>query len=473
TVGAEANCTGGGGDFQGNGTDCDADNGHDAAEQHCCPQPLFTGADNCEDVVFHILALPPQGDSRTITITGNNTTATYEYGEYCCGPNEDCYFDFGWREGFDIPDCAMVRIDYCCTDPVKRPVTALLFDSCPCASRILSTPNPYKFPEPQYASGAPYCDDENLWATFGPLPGGHYYIPIASYLPGSFGEYQLHITAEACPLAACCVIDSCVDGVNQLECDALGGVFLAPPQEVPAVEDCSGDPCATGTCCVEPGACMDRNGSAPITKAYCDSVNGAYSGGVTCHGGTCSNDSNVSCAASSDCPQNAACNGTPQQLAQPTRCPICELETVDNCQMLDLNSRNFTLSDRHLTTTGLLAADDFTPTGQTLSSVCVWGFYLNGDPDAPPVEFDCSPFVLTDQFRVRVFNNGPTGRMPGTLVTLVGESTATSRRAIVPGSFIDAIWEAKLYGYQLVLDTEITLTIGNTYWLEVSNDAGV
>jgi len=421
SLGTNADCTAAAGQFQGYGTDCDP---------NCCRQPLagYSGADNCEGAIAHAITVPPPGDlPRVVTITGDNSTATFSPPDYCCPPDTDCVLDLAWWEAFETDNCAMIRIDYCCTDPVKRPAYIALADQCPCAAKIANQPNPYKYPEPGWARGTPYCDDENQWATFGPLPGGRYYISVDSQLPGSFGEYQLHVTAEACPLAACCVLDSCVDGVNQPECDALGGTFLAPPQKVPAVANCSGDPCTTGSCCLNPGECIDRNAAEPMTQAYCHSVGGAYSGGVACHGGTCSNDANMTCAWPADCPQNAACNGTPQQLAQPTRCPICDIESVNNYQPFD-DGLNFAVSDTNLGNEGMVVADDFVPSGTMLNRVCVWGFYLDGDQNTS--SDDCGPSVFEDHFRVRVYTNDTAGngRMPK---TMLGESLATSRRGIL------------------------------------------
>ncbi|MDO8628986.1 MAG: hypothetical protein Q7R41_00700, partial [Phycisphaerales bacterium] len=151
TVGAEANCTGGGGDFQGNGTDCDADNGHDAAQQHCCPQPLstYTGADDCLDAVVHMIEVPPPGDPpRVVTITGDNSGATNS--DYC-PPEGDCGSNLGWWEAFETDNCSMIRIDYCCTDPVKQPAYVNIDDQGRCAPQNANQqPNPFKYPEPGY-----------------------------------------------------------------------------------------------------------------------------------------------------------------------------------------------------------------------------------------------------------------------------------------------------------------------------------
>ena len=478
TVETQASCTSGGRNYLGNGSDCDADNGYDDGQQHCCPQPLasYSGRDNCEDVVLHVITAPPIGETKVVTITGNNSGATNTFAnpDSCFDPSDDANAEPGWWEGFTlVDDCTIVYVDHCCTDPVHRPAYRILYDSCPCGQALFTQANPYAFPEPPDSRGLPFCgEDDNAWQSFGLLGPGTYYYPIYSALAGHHGQYQFHIVARACPTAACCVQNQCVDDVNQFECSSLGGFFLAPPNKSPAVNVCTGtngqpgSTCFTGSCCTGPGECSDVQLAQPVTKANCDSQSGNFIGGVRCQGGSCAASPVESCSVNADCPGNDTCVGDAQALAQPLPCPICEIEGVGNCQPYD-NSFNFTLSDRHLGDAGLLAADDIKPDGTTLSSVCVWGFYIDGDPDA--TNLDCSPTVTADHFRVRVFANDPaTGRSPG---TLVGSSTASSEKGIIPNSTAFTRLTTEQYGYQLVLDTPITgLVVGNTYWMEVSND---
>lgn len=485
TVESQASCEGGGRNYLGNGSDCDSDNGYDDGLQHCCPQPLssYSGRDNCEDVVIHTITAPPQGETKVITITGNNSTATSDpnvpsptpglFGDSCFAPSTDPNSDPGWWEGFTlVDDCTIIYVDHCCTDPVHRPAYRTLYDSCPCGSALFTVPNPYNFPEPADSRGVPYCaEDDNAWQCFGLLTPGTYYYPIYSALAGHIGQYQFHIVAKACPTAACCLEDQCVDDVNQLDCDALGGYFLAPPNKSPAVSTCTGtngqpgSTCYNGSCCTGPGECLDVVLGVPATKADCDTQQGTFVGNVRCEGGTCQGLPNESCNDSGDCPGGVACLGDAQALAQQSPCPVCEIETNGNCQPFE-NVLEFTLSDRHIGN-GLLAADDFTPDGANLTQVCVWGFYLDGDPDA--ANNDCSPQVTADHFRVRVYNNDPaTGRSPG---SLFGESMATSEKGIVSPTQVFTLIDTNVWGYQMTLDTPITgMTPGQIYWLEVSND---
>lgn len=279
--------------------------------------------------------------------------------------------------------------------------------------------------------------------------------------------YPTPTAGQAGPLAACCVADQCTDGVNQLDCDALGGTFLAPPQKAPLVPDCSTSPCATGSCCAGPGECFDNALGQPVDKAYCDSNFGTYHGGVRCKGGTCEGAPAESCSYDLDCPGSTGpCLGTDQQRAQPTPCPLCSLQGESNCQAFDGYSYLFVPSDRHLGSSGILAADDFRLNGSVLDHACVWGLYIDSDSNA--LTSDCGPSVNADHFLVRVYSNDPvTQRSPS---MLVGEITATSQRSeVLPGRLMT--YPAGIYTYDLVLDTPITgLTPHEVYWLEVSND---
>ncbi len=470
SVGTDTECATTGGIFRGFGSHCDL---------NLCPQPSFTGADRCEDVTFHIITAPLPGESRTITITGDNSSATRQTGEpLCLAGGETTLTELGWYEGIDTMECTMLRVDYCGTEPVKRPVYHVLYDDCPCGPPIESTSNPYQFPQADRGEGAPFCYDQNSWMTFGPLGPGHYIIPVYSGIPGSFGPYQMHVTAQGCPDAACCVADQCAGVMNQLECDAAGGNWLGPPQKGTPVTTCVPGVCETGSCCAQSGGCVDIDPLGQlVTKAYCDSVGGTYTGGVRCKGGVCAlGDPPISCSSWNECGANGPClcNGvnctsSMPETKQASPCPSCEIESNEYCQSFD-DSIEFAFSDRQLGNSGILAADDFVPFADTLSQVCVWGFYY--DIGFEPVDTDCGPAVAQDAFRVRLFANDPvTGRMPG---ALVGESMATSTRIALATSRIEA-WTyvgSETYVHTLTLETPISGLIldGRTYWLEVSND---
>jgi hypothetical protein len=242
-----------GGLFGGPGTDC---------EPNCCPQPAdpvadgsdatpypsapgdiydanctngicYTGADDCADAVVgttHVVPdLDPADPPFVLTITGNNVfaSATEFAPDSCFGVAEELEDEQGWWEAFALTGtCTNVRIDTCCSAP-RRSSYAFLATDCACEGLMEARLN---------ADGAvsgfgdPVCEDGNQWVSFGSLPAGVYYYPVVSSGTGVLGPYQMHVTAEACPEAACCLAGGgCVDGVNHVECSALGGYLLAPP----------------------------------------------------------------------------------------------------------------------------------------------------------------------------------------------------------------------------------------------------
>lgn len=227
------------GDFLGFGVRCDP---------NCCPQPVASGADACADAA--VFAIPPlaAGDPPlVITITGDNSTAsgTHASPDTCFGVVEDESDDAGWWESFVLGgSCTNVRIGFCCSVPQRTSQYDFLTLDCDCEALVSAVPDPYSDVDAAVGFGGPYCDDSNFWATFGLLGPGFYAYPIASRATGPLGAYQMHVTAQACPEAACCTPLGCVVGVNQLECNALDGYFLAPPNVAPAVVACGPGVCA-------------------------------------------------------------------------------------------------------------------------------------------------------------------------------------------------------------------------------------
>lgn len=293
------------GAFQGAGTTCDVDSSWDAAVQHCCPQPLgaFSGADNCEDATFHVLLVPNPGDDAvSVTIMGDNSAASSVPAnpDSCdaMAPSADPTVDEGWWEAFIIDQCAYVRVDHCCTVPAMYPLNRFLFTDCPCqdGTEVLPASNPNLViapgqQDPEFCLGGPYCNDGNGWMWFGPLEPGDYFYPVLSPEAGAGfrGIYQLHFTVMPCPVAACCAPDGTCVELNELECAALLGRFLAPPYQMPAVTTCTPATCATGSCCTPAGACMDTipAGGPPATPVACAGLGGTYYGGLDCKGQPC------------------------------------------------------------------------------------------------------------------------------------------------------------------------------------------
>ncbi|MBI3833908.1 MAG: hypothetical protein HY287_06215 [Planctomycetes bacterium] len=502
-------CTG---TFQGFGTTCDVDNGYGGTgdQQSCCPQPVATGGDNCSDAVVQAIHLPaPGSDPVVVTITGSNLAAssTVQNPDSCITlfqPSPDPEQDVGWWEAFSIDACAYVRVDTCCTGSgsnILRPAWGLLFPDCPCGALINDTPNPNSplfnnGPEPSFNRGGPYCPNDNIWFWFGPLTAGTYYYPVYSALLGYHGTYQLHITAQPCPTAACCS-NKCIGGANNgntcsdnagcpgglcqgscaalniLDCATAGGYYLGPPNKSPATSTCTGTPgsgtatCDNGSCCTAPGVCVDRDLTPPVSAQEClTSLNGNFIGGIRCKGGVCNTDNSISCNADGDCPTGDTCNATGVQKAQANPCPICEIQGATNCQGWEDTGNFGLLSSAVAGSGGLVNADDFKSNSSTVSTICVWGEYINSAPHAVP--FDCGNNVTADSFRVRIYDD-----FEGLPCSVVAESTASAVRANVHGKTeLIQGFQTSTWGHQLTLNTPVTGldASGNTiYWLEVSN----
>ncbi|MGD2111111.1 MAG: hypothetical protein PVI86_17170, partial [Phycisphaerae bacterium] len=440
--------------FLGFGSDC---------YHNCCPAPIDTGGDNCADVVIHAVSVPAFGDpAEVITITGNNSPATYDDFPDFCGatifdPNGERQ-DPGWWEAFATDDCALVTIDLCCTDVNGQhwtPAWGNLVSGCPCEEWIAQS-SLYHCPVCFGGFWVPYCDDDNIVLHFGPLPAGTYYYPIYS-APGGTGasppgaDYQLHIKVAPCPQSACCVENDCYF-TDELACQALDGRWLGSDDcgNDPACDDPqSGDnPCCTGSCCIGPGECEDVLPGGPLmTKAECDGLEGQFVGGPTCD-------------------------------ADPLPCPVCLYEDSTGCQMPDLDASDMTMmSDRSMPPSGVVVADDFIPIADDpITSLCVWGNYLDaveilaaGDANEGG---DCSDDV-TDDFHITVYpdlGGIPDAANPG------GQATGV----VVARGPVDSAYEtlhyaqARVFSYQLEMVPPITgLSPGVTYWLEVANNTAV
>jgi len=525
-----ASCNAEPGSFQGYGSDC---------YPNCCEQPIgeYSGANHCDDAVVTVFNVeeciaPPdgtpcalgkgvcRGDECYVTVSGNNAAASSTTGDpdVCYPPNPTPGGELGWWEAFSVSDCAYLRIDHCCTDPVKIPAYRIIYDTCPCGQTVFTKRDP-NVDEPPDGRGLPYCDEDNSWNKFGPLVGPNtYYYPILSFLGGDFGDYQFHISVKPCPNAVCChnscsnssntvctddddclsgedcvndttgatarcrricqVAANCTGGgacnascglMNQLECQDIGGAFLAPPNKATAVVTC-GTVCNTGSCCTGPGSCIDEQANVPVAPSDCDGspLVGRYVGGFRCFGGTCSGGANAgdSCAADSQCP-GGVCAGAAGDLAQPTPCPICEIAAGDNCQNFD-DSVNTRLSD--LTVVGgTRSADDFRPNGPSITKVCVWGSYVEGDEDGNAV--DCADDV-SDNFEVIVYNQDADG-LPNAVVDSSTSSGANVSKAHQEPSAYEDLQQIRLWAYQLTMDSAITgldASGNTTYWIEVRND---
>jgi len=468
----EAGCAG---VYQGNASTC---------SPNCCPAAFSTGMDDCADIVFNaantIPVLNPGDAPMVLTFTGDNSSATSTDADpdSCFGEARDLDDDRGWWEGFALTDsCTRVRIDLCCSVPVHFANWAWLTTDCNCNGIVSAKLDPNAPGLSTAERGAPFCNEDNLWVNMGLLPAGNYYYSIRSALSGTLGPYTMHVVAEACPDAACCLPNGTCMTVNQIECDASGGFYLAPPNKFPATTACVSNPstCDIGACCTAPGECEDEDLGDPVAETDCDFFGGTFIGGMKCRGGICSLDERFSCSTAQDCQvQGAGCpvagnccvspGGDERALDQPNPCPICELENPNACQSESVSTDLAAISELSLGT-GIVHADDFIP-GAGLSKVdevCVWGVYTSSDPNTPNLA--CVNDITSDEFRVRIYrDNG--FNLPG---QLLGESTASATRGQLDGNGIvtaDEQWVS-----QLTLDTPITgLTTGEIHWLEVAND---
>jgi len=227
-------------------------------------------------------ACDPNRDCLDTVDTDNGTCSGITCGGGIFNPEGDTR-DPGWWEAFSLTDCANIRIETCCSeieDPATgpapvRPAWAGLYVGCPCAQVLSQTGVPSPIGEglgtAGHARGGPYCPtDDNSWGTYGPLPAGTYYYPIYSGWRGTYsvenggGTYQFHVTAGACPIAACCG-EVCVDGDR----DGL----LCNPEGIP---ECPNGECVGGVCV---------NGD--LAGYACDSGTGEV---IQCPGGTCGED---------------------------------------------------------------------------------------------------------------------------------------------------------------------------------------
>jgi len=502
-----ASCGTLGGTFNGLGSDCDP---------NCCVQPpsSFGGSDNCETAVATTVTVPsgticqggtndglactsiadcggnPCERAATVTVTGDNSTdsSTFASPDSCIQPSDTPGSELGWYEKITIVDpatrpedtigCAFLRVDHCCTAPVKIPAFRILYDACPCGDNIFTKSNP-NFPLLKAdARGAPFCPLDNAWQQFGPLRAGDYWYPIFSQLGGNFDQYQFHIHVDACPDAVCCTGSNC-NVVNVLECEAAGGTFLAPPNLSVGQTFCSGQ-CNVGSCCTGPGECVDNQipGMPPVSfvamdQPFCEnSLTGTYVGGIRCLGGTCAGGQQAgqSCSVDGDCP-NSTCIGDTLALSQPSPCPVCENIGPNNCQRND-DSVVQRGSDLGLPGGGVHVADDFIPLTPTISTVCTWGVYTASDGAGGAI--DCGTEALQDNFRVRVYGSTANGLPDVTnVVAEVMVAPADSIRAPIANSASELLGNSVLYAYQFDLSaTPITGldTSGATiYWLEIAN----
>lgn len=369
--------------------------------------------------------------------------------------------DLGWWTAFILTACAEVRLDFCCTDidgDVLRPGWGQLYGDCPCddlrTQLGVSEPVGEGRGTAGFARGGPFCGEDNLWSTF-LLEAGTYYYPIYSAPGGTSGppgtEYQFHIEAQACPIAACCTDSTCAV-ITEIECQALGGYWIVGNISCGTDANCTlppdqtDNPCCTGSCCTATGCDDQTPTSQPMTESDCALEDGDYVGG-------------------------ARCNDVPDP------CPVCPVESEANCQPTSRETVYPSDVDVH---PDLRRADDFIATAEVLNHVCVVGSWIDDSlacsTPAGPARCDCScvdddqencvPQVTTE-FAVCVYEDA--GLAPGFSSlpgTELGCSTTNEDRLNI--TFPEDGWNFDEWTISLGLDSPFTLTPGNIYWVEVS-----
>jgi len=170
--------------------------------------PALGGGDTCSTATPTPVPVGSPGSPLTTTIFGDNSGAT--------GPDGDCLLsnpnDLGWYEAFTIDTCARVTIDYCGSDPTRRPDWAYLYRDC-CAPTIGFEATNRFFP----------CTDFNLWIDFGVLNPGTYIVPIYT-VPG---DMRCEDTGAPCVSSATCGSGfTCQDNLHPYQLNITAEEFV-------------------------------------------------------------------------------------------------------------------------------------------------------------------------------------------------------------------------------------------------------
>ncbi|UCE61193.1 MAG: hypothetical protein JSU63_05475, partial [Phycisphaerales bacterium] len=400
------------GTFSGWGSHCDP---------NCCPDmTLLGGADSCDeaDDAGYLIDLNTQTEA---TVEGDNSVATAP----------DCPLlspDPVWWHAFSIDDCAVVTIDFCCTDTVIEPYYSVLFEGCPCGTSVRA----------ETVDTTEVCDNGNVALSW-TLPAGTYYYPVYSADDGTLGPYRLRIYTEECTEGACCIGDVC-SVTGKLECVAGGGDYLGD-LEPTAIADCNFSPCSIGSCCLPDHTCNDNEAN---TRGDCENSPyfGIYHGGVSC---------------------------------EQVDCSFCQVPDPGQCKTAAGNV--FVTSDAGAC---LRAADDFKPADEGTSSFVDlrWrGLYHDFGKNASStthVTYSGSPSALTDcgadysedEFTVTVYEAAPGTAIPSSLV-LGPELFASVSRIQV-----DEIDGVPVFEYTGRLTDSLYVEDDECYWLEIQNNRG-
>jgi len=184
---------------------------HDQTEVDVAGGSIFenTGADRCADVTVVPVPVGPEGSPLSVTILGDNTSATAPDCR-ALGPVPV------WWEAFEIDQSAIITIDLCNTSPVQEPSYFKLVLQCTtplyCQNVRGSLLDPI-----DSGRGFPVCSDGNAWMTFKLSSSGIYYYPVfsnESELLNGRGPYEIHISAEEHLIIGSDIITGNIAGVS-------------------------------------------------------------------------------------------------------------------------------------------------------------------------------------------------------------------------------------------------------------------
>lgn len=493
--------------------------GGDLDGEECCPGGL------CDTGVSDLCVA---GSRDTLECCPNGGTCTVVTDEAGIFDPEQFTQDPGWWTGFSVDACAHVRIETCCSeviDPITgpspvRPAWASMSVGCPADGNISQEGLPDPIGEgwgtAGHARGGPFCpSDDNSWGTYGPLARGVYYYPIYSGWQGTYATinggatYFFHVTAMACPEAACCgktcesgtragllcddagipacpngecvagfcengdlhgyacdvgtgAVDQCPGGactgatgcdkLNQLVCEALGGFWLAGlnlPEGAPPTDDCSSDPCDVGACCVGPGDCREEDAlGVRMTETECESLSddAEFVGASACF--------------------DEADLTYPDWVPPTGPCPVCPARgDPANCQPPDANW-GYTM-DRQL---GLRLMDDFQATGPTISEFCFKPCFIQETWTGANIG-ECSDLQRDgaapppDDFIIRFYEEDPNN--PGFPGDELADSPGTTAVEIAAKAWDEG--NSRCWDYSVVFDPPIGgFATGSRYFIEFS-----
>ncbi len=531
---------------QGLGSSCSPD---------CCPQPSGAGlgSDNCliaqASSRLMVLNVPDLPVSNTVTATraGHTGAATFDdfsilvcqggvnRGDSCvddtgcpgstCAPICDVSTydptgsaDPGWWEAFSIDECANVRIDLCCSDPVVRPGYGGVTRGCPCGPTFgnegVDDPLGEGRGTSGFARGGPFCDDDNLWGTYGPLPPGTYFYSIYAQPDGTKaagnkhtgGPYQIHVTAAPCPILVCCA-ELCSGGARagrpcnpsgMVNCPfgecisnvCVGGLLNGHACTGTSVDQCgSGATCGTTSSCEETdqlecetfgGYWMGAPNTPPSIGNIVDCVSNRCNIGSCCSATGCQDRSNpvTPCnpANPNTCMNESICEGAfgtfvgGPQCTFPTEgepCPVCSVSGADHCQEEETFGNFTILFNIDWPTNAVRFFDDFIADGSGINQFCWFPLWATAPPQGSLVPCANSAQPPADGWfiRFREDNDGVPGNLlPGSPTGLLDVDDITNKRSTNPlPTGTNSEWD-----YSIVFNPPIAVSPGTRYWVEVS-----